>query len=86
MPYYPLIDGFHLTEGDYLNYQHDACHIKPIEGNLNTAPQSFAMAKNHELFQNLTKAMLKIHIDGRVNEMFQRYEKFSCQRLKPQQG
>ena len=29
--------------------------------------------------------MLKIQIDGRINEIFQRYEKYRCQRTIPQE-
>ena len=37
---------------------------------------SNALAPNHELFANLSTAMLKIHQNGKINDVFEQYEKY----------
>ena len=67
-----------LAESEVQIYDRESCHAQRFDGYLNTVPLSFALAKNHELHKNLTNAMLQIQMDGRINEIFQRYEKFLC--------
>ena len=58
------------------------CQIRVIGGYINTIPISLALAPNHRLFANLSRAMLKIHQNGRVNNIFDQYEKYQCAQEK----
>ena len=58
------------------------CHMTVLGGYINTIPISFALAPNHGLFTNLSRAMLKIHQNGKLNNIFERFEKYQCPQEK----
>ena len=59
-------------------YSKDNCDILPLPGNLNTIPISFAISKDHYLHDRLTRAMLHIANDGRLNKILRDYDRFLC--------
>ena len=61
-----------------VRYSEGHCDLLPFAGNLNTIPISFAISKNHKLHDRLTKAMLEIANNGRLNRILSEYDEFHC--------
>ena len=69
---------FYFTEDGFVGYSQKHCDLLPLAGNLNTVPISFAISKNHHLYNRLTKALFKIANNGRLNRILSKYDKFRC--------
>ena len=67
---------------EYMN-SGKGCQMKAIGGNVHSVPISFAISQNHPLFKNLTRAMLKINENGKIDRIMEQYEQFRCQQKKP---
>ena len=64
-------------------YSGKGCQMKAIGENVHSVPISLAISQNHPLFKNLTRAMLKINENGKIDRIMEQYEQFRCQREKP---
>ena len=61
-----------------MEYADKYCDVIAINGYLNTYPISFALSKNHPLLAEMTRAMVTIQNNGKLNQILRHYEQFQC--------